>query len=301
MLGHRGCRLGITYPEITEMQARAIFEAAVLVAKKGIKVIPEVMIPLIGGVKELENQKKIVVAVAEEVLGKAGLPDLKYLVGTMIEIPRAALTAGDVAKEADFFSFGTNDLTQTDHQGLSRDDYTKGFQPDYQERRESSCHARPVRRPCDQEGVGQLVKMAVRARPQASRPEPGSQPASAAESTAASPARCSSAIAWAWTTCPAPRSASQSPAWQPRRRPSPAIRRTSAHRVGVQAGQEQVSRPPPKPVRSVEEHRGNRNKTARCPRPRQVPPFSLAPMVWWSERSMSTNPKAFLTPNSISK
>ena len=124
MLGHRGCRLGITYPEITEMQARAIFEAVVQVAKKGVKVIPEVMIPLIGGVKEFENQKKIVVAVAEEVLGKAGMKNLKYMVGTMIEIPRAALTAGDVAKEAEFFSFGTNDLTQTT-MGLSRDDYTK--------------------------------------------------------------------------------------------------------------------------------------------------------------------------------
>src|SRR4029453_12526331 len=93
MLGHRGCRLGITYPEITEMQARAIFEAAVQVAKKGIKVIPEVMIPLIGGVKELANQKAIVVRVAEEVLAKAGVKNLKYYVGTMIEIPRAALTA----------------------------------------------------------------------------------------------------------------------------------------------------------------------------------------------------------------
>ncbi len=131
MLGHRGCRLGITYPEITEMQARAIFEAAVQVAKKGMKVIPEVMIPLIGGVKELENQKKIVVAVAEEVLGKAGMKDLKYMVGTMIEIPRAALTADEVAKEARFFSFGTNDLTQTT-MGLSRDDYTK-FQKDYED------------------------------------------------------------------------------------------------------------------------------------------------------------------------
>src|ERR1039458_3595484 len=112
------------------MQARAIFEAAVQVAKKGKKVIPEVMIPLIGGVKELENQKKIVVAVAEEVLAKAGMKKLKYMVGTMIEIPRAALTAGEVAKEAQFFSFGTNDLTMTT-MGLSRDDYTK-FQPDYQ-------------------------------------------------------------------------------------------------------------------------------------------------------------------------
>ena len=93
MLGHRGCRLGVTYPEITEMQARAIFEAVVQVAKKGVKVIPEVMIPLIGGVKELKNQKEIVVRVADEVLDKAGMKDQHYMVGTMIEIPRAALTA----------------------------------------------------------------------------------------------------------------------------------------------------------------------------------------------------------------
>src|SRR5450631_3736248 len=156
MLGHRGCRLGITYPEITEMQARAIFEAAVQVAKKGVKVIPEVMIPLIGGVKEFENQKKIVVEVAEEVLGKAGMKDLKYMVGTMIEIPRAALTAGAVAKEAEFFSFGTNDLTQT-CMGLSRDDYTK-FQQDYQDRKIFANDPFAV---LDQEGVGQLVKIAV--------------------------------------------------------------------------------------------------------------------------------------------
>ena len=156
MLGHRGCRLGITYPEITEMQARAIFEAAVQVAKKGIKVIPEVMIPLIGGVKELENQKAIVVRVAEEVLGKAGMKDLKYMVGTMIEIPRAALTADEVAKEAEFFSFGTNDLTQTT-MGLSRDDYTK-FSKDYEELKIFKADPFAV---LDQEGVGKLVEMAV--------------------------------------------------------------------------------------------------------------------------------------------
>ncbi len=156
MLGHRGCRLGITYPEITEMQARAIFEAAVQVAKKGKKVIPEVMIPLIGGVKELENQKQIVVQVAEEVLAKAGMKDLKYMVGTMIEIPRAALTADKVASEAQFFSFGTNDLTQTT-MGLSRDDYTK-FQKDYQDRKIFANDPFAV---LDQEGVGQLVKLAV--------------------------------------------------------------------------------------------------------------------------------------------
>jgi pyruvate, orthophosphate dikinase len=156
MLGHRGCRLGVTYPEITEMQARAIFEAAVQVAKKGVKVIPEVMIPLIGGVKELENQKQIVDQVAKEVLDKAGMPDLKYMVGTMIEIPRAALTADSVAKEAEFFSFGTNDLTQTT-MGLSRDDYTK-FQKDYENKKIFANDPFAV---LDQEGVGQLVKMAV--------------------------------------------------------------------------------------------------------------------------------------------
>jgi pyruvate, orthophosphate dikinase len=156
MLGHRGCRLGVTYPEITEMQARAIFEAAVQVAKKGKKVIPEVMIPLIGGVKELDDQKKIVVRVAEEVLAKAGMKDLKYMVGTMIEIPRAALTADSVAGEAEFFSFGTNDLTQTT-MGLSRDDYTK-FQKDYQDKKIFANDPFAV---LDQEGVGQLVRMAV--------------------------------------------------------------------------------------------------------------------------------------------
>ena len=156
MLGHRGCRLGITYPEITELQARAVFEAVVQVTKKGKKVIPEVMIPLIGGVKEFENQKEIVVKVAEEVLGKAGMKDLHYMVGTMIEIPRAALTAGKVAKEAQFFSFGTNDLTQTT-MGLSRDDYTK-FQKDYQDRKIFDNDPFAV---LDQEGVGRLVKIAV--------------------------------------------------------------------------------------------------------------------------------------------
>src|SRR5947208_7333156 len=156
MLGHRGCRLGVTYPEITEMQARAIFEAAVQVAKKGKKVVPEVMIPLIGGVKELEHQKKIVVQVATEVLEKAGMSDLHYLVGTMIEIPRAALTADRVAGSAEFFSFGTNDLTQTT-MGLSRDDYTK-FQKEYEKEKIFKADPFAV---LDQEGVGKLVKMAV--------------------------------------------------------------------------------------------------------------------------------------------
>jgi pyruvate,orthophosphate dikinase len=157
MLGLRGCRLGITNPEITEMQARAIFEAVVQVAKRGKKVIPEVMIPLIGGVEELKNQKDIVVRVAEEVLGKAGLQGKqKYMVGTMIEIPRAALTADRVATEADFFSFGTNDLTQTT-MGLSRDDYTK-FSKKYEDLKIFKEDPFGV---IDREGVGKLIQYAV--------------------------------------------------------------------------------------------------------------------------------------------
>jgi len=157
MLGHRGCRLGITYPEITEMQARAIFEAAVQVAKKGVRVIPEVMIPLVGSVEELADQKAIVKRVAEEVLEKAGMKDLKYMIGTMIEIPRAALTADKVATEAEFFSFGTNDLTQTT-MGLSRDDYVK-FSKDYENKKIFKADPFAV---LDQEGVGKLIEMAVK-------------------------------------------------------------------------------------------------------------------------------------------
>ena len=123
MLGHRGCRLGITYPEITRMQARAIFEAAVQVAKKGIPVKPEIMIPLVGHVEELRRQKKIVLEEAKNVLGGNGA-QVEYLVGTMIEVPRGAVTADEIAKEAEFFSFGTNDLTQMGF-GLSRDDAGK--------------------------------------------------------------------------------------------------------------------------------------------------------------------------------
>jgi pyruvate,orthophosphate dikinase len=156
MLGLRGCRLGILYPEITEMQARAIFEAVVQVAKKGIKVIPEVMIPLIGNVKELENQKAIVAQVADETLAKAGLSDQKYMIGTMIEIPRAALTADEVAVEAEFFSFGTNDLTQTTL-GISRDDYVK-FSKRYEDLKLFKGDPFAA---LDQDGVGKLIKLAV--------------------------------------------------------------------------------------------------------------------------------------------
>ena len=157
MLGFRGCRLGIVHPEITEMQARAIFEAAVQVAKKGVDVIPEVMIPLVGFRKELELQRDIVVRVADEVLSKAGMKKLKYLVGTMIEIPRGAMTADQVAQVAEFFSFGTNDLTQTTL-GMSRDDYTK-FSKKYEELKIFT--ADPFQS-IDQEGVGKVIQEAVK-------------------------------------------------------------------------------------------------------------------------------------------
>jgi pyruvate,orthophosphate dikinase len=120
MLGHRGCRLGVTFPEIIEMQARAIFEAACQLASEGGKVFPEIMVPLIGSVEEFSHQKKIIVETAEKLIAQYGVK-LVYTVGTMIEIPRAAITAAEVAKEAEFFSFGTNDLTQTVF-GISRDD-----------------------------------------------------------------------------------------------------------------------------------------------------------------------------------
>ena len=155
MLGHRGCRLGITYPEITEMQARAIFEAAVDCTKKGIKVLPEVMIPLVATVKEMANQAAIVRRVADEVFKEKG-SKVEYLVGTMIELPRAALVADEIAKEAEFFSFGTNDLTQTTF-GFSRDDVNKVL-PTYLA--EGILKQDPFAA-LDQEGVGQLVKMAT--------------------------------------------------------------------------------------------------------------------------------------------
>jgi pyruvate,orthophosphate dikinase len=155
MLGHRGCRLGITYPEITEMQSRAIFEAAVEVSKKGIKVLPEVMIPLVATVKEMANQAAIVRRVADEVF-KEKATKVEYMVGTMIELPRAALVADEIAKEAEFFSFGTNDLTQTTF-GFSRDDVNKVL-PTYLA--EGILKQDPFAA-LDQEGVGQLVKMAT--------------------------------------------------------------------------------------------------------------------------------------------
>jgi pyruvate,orthophosphate dikinase len=155
MLGHRGCRLGITYPEITEMQARAIIEAACQLKKEGVNVLPEIMIPLIGTKAELTNQKKVVVDVAEKVMQEKGVK-VDYMVGTMIEIPRAALTADEVAEEAEFFSFGTNDLTQMTF-GYSRDDAGK-FLKEYDEK--NILPDDPFQT-LDQTGVGQLVEIAV--------------------------------------------------------------------------------------------------------------------------------------------
>lgn len=163
MLGHRGCRLGVTYPEITEMQARAIFEATAALTKKKVKVLPEVMIPLVGSLNEYRDQAAIVRRVATEVRKKTGVR-FRYLVGTMIELPRAALIADQIAEEAEFFSFGTNDLTQTTF-GFSRDDIGS-FLPDYLER--GILPDDPFAT-LDQEGVGQLVQMGTE-RGRAARP-----------------------------------------------------------------------------------------------------------------------------------
>ncbi|MBP7460408.1 MAG: pyruvate, phosphate dikinase [Candidatus Delongbacteria bacterium] len=164
MLGHRGCRLGNSYPEISEMQARAIFEAACRLTKEGISVLPEVMVPLIGSVKEYIKQKEIIVKTAETVMQESGVK-VNYMVGTMIEIPRAALTADEIAKEAEFFSFGTNDLTQMTF-GFSRDDIGS-FLPKYLE--EKLLPADPFQT-LDQEGVGQLVSMGTQ-KGRSSRPK----------------------------------------------------------------------------------------------------------------------------------
>ena len=155
MMGHRGCRLAVTYPEIARMQTRAVIEAAIKVNKDGLNVKPEIMIPLVGDVKELKYVKNIVVETADEIIKKAGVK-LEYHVGTMIEIPRAAITADKIAEEAEFFSFGTNDLTQMTY-GFSRDDAGK-FLEDYYKKGifESDPFAK-----VDQEGVGELMKIAI--------------------------------------------------------------------------------------------------------------------------------------------
>ena len=156
MLGHRGCRLGIVYPEITAMQAKAILEAACVAAKDGVKVFPEIMIPLICGVEELKHQKEVVLKAAEEVFAEQGM-EVEFSVGTMIEIPRAALTADAIAAEAEFFSYGTNDLTQTVY-GISRDDSAKFLYPYI----EGDIWPDDPFDKLDQTGVGQLVDMGVR-------------------------------------------------------------------------------------------------------------------------------------------
>ena len=155
MLGHRGCRLGITYPEISEMQSRAVFEAAAQIVKEGKKIIPEIMIPLVGNVKEFENQKNIVDAVAKVVKKEQGV-EFEYLVGTMIEVPRGALTANKIAEKAEFFSFGTNDLTQMGC-GFSRDD-SASFLKQYVE---LGIYQRDPFQALDQEGIGELIKIAI--------------------------------------------------------------------------------------------------------------------------------------------
>ena len=156
MMGHRGCRLAVSYPEIAEMQTTAVINAAINVTKKtGTAVKPLIMIPLVGEVKELKYVKDVVTATADKLIAEAGI-DMKYEVGTMIEIPRAALTADEIAEEAEFFSFGTNDLTQMTF-GFSRDDAGK-FLDYYYEKKiyESDPFAH-----LDQKGVGKLVKMAA--------------------------------------------------------------------------------------------------------------------------------------------
>jgi len=155
MLGHRGCRLGITYPEITEMQSRAVFEAAAELIKAGKKIVPEVMIPLVGNVKELKHQTPIVKAMADKVMKEKGVK-ITYMLGTMIEVPRAAVTADEIAQEAEFFSFGTNDLTQT-ALGFSRDDAGK-FIKAYQD---LNLFEKDPFQTLDQDGVGKLMKIAV--------------------------------------------------------------------------------------------------------------------------------------------
>jgi pyruvate,orthophosphate dikinase len=155
MLGHRGCRLGVSFPEITEMQARAIFEATAQLVQENKIVLPEVMVPLVGSVTEFIHQKEIIDNMAEIVKKETGV-EIEYLIGTMIELPRACATADKIAEEAQFFSFGTNDLTQTTY-GFSRDDIGS-FLPDYLNHK-----IIPIDpfQSIDQEGVGCLVKMGV--------------------------------------------------------------------------------------------------------------------------------------------
>ena len=156
MMGHRGVRLGITYPEVSEMQIRAILESAAELLKEGKKALPEIMIPVVCDVAEFKNQADIVKKIYPEVCAKYGLKKIPYMVGTMIEIPRAALLAGRIAEEAEFFSFGTNDLTQMTY-GFSRDD-VGAFVPEYVEKKIIPVDPFQI---LDQEGVGQLIEFGV--------------------------------------------------------------------------------------------------------------------------------------------
>jgi len=182
MMGHRGVRLGVTYPEITEMQVRAIFESTVELIQEGKKVFPEIMVPVVSTVKELDHQKIIVDRVYQEVCAKYNVKSIKYLYGTMIEIPRAALTAGKIAETAEFFSYGTNDLTQMGF-GFSRDDIG-GFVPDYVEMKLLPADPFNI---LDQEGIGELIEIGI-ARGRKTRPnlkvgicgEHGGEPSSVA-------------------------------------------------------------------------------------------------------------------------
>ena len=164
MLGHRGCRLAVTYPEIYDMQARAVFEAAAEVAAEGVAVLPEVMLPIVGTLTEMKLLRERVVKIAGEVLGRKNLR-LAYSVGTMIEIPRAALVAGELAQEAEFFSFGTNDLTQMTF-GYSRDDAERSFLGHYVQN--GVLPADPFQT-LDRQGVGELVRLGTE-RGRAGRP-----------------------------------------------------------------------------------------------------------------------------------
>jgi Phosphoenolpyruvate synthase/pyruvate phosphate dikinase len=156
MMGHRGVRLGITYPEVSEMQIRAILESAAELLKEGKKVLPEIMIPVVCDVAEFKNQATLVKKILPEVCAKYGLKKIPHMVGTMIEIPRAALLAGRIAEEAEFFSYGTNDLTQMTY-GFSRDDIGT-FVPDYVEKKIIPVDPFQV---LDQDGVGQLIDLGI--------------------------------------------------------------------------------------------------------------------------------------------
>jgi pyruvate,orthophosphate dikinase len=158
MLGHRGCRLAITYPEILEMQVRAIIEAAIECQKVGVKVVPEIMHPLVLDRKELSILEQATRRVADNLIQKAGVK-LNYLVGTMIELPRAALLAGEIAEVAEFFSFGTNDLTQTT-MGLSRDDAGR-FLPDYVDEKKAAVFSSDPFQSLDTKGVGMLMRWGI--------------------------------------------------------------------------------------------------------------------------------------------